>query len=324
MSYIYLQEQGAECSAECFSDIPVCVLSKLSLTAEKSFCSDKETECCHNSQSGTMCELLTEHRGEEKLTLYAGASPAKTYLARGKARELTEQEAGYGANLPASFARYDQSTRSWKTAQCSLIEGLDEFSGTWPKSGMMRSGQCWELMMSARPTSESACGFWRTPDTSAGGTVSRELLEQMAQGNFKRKSGAIMQLRLQDQVREPRLFPTPNCSGLDGGSNSRRANKRRGIHQMFYSTPTCRTSKRSTKFQCSNPNMGEVEEAELRKMGYDAPASPSGGELTPQTKTARLNPAWVEWLMGWPIGWTDLKPLATDKFRLWRQLHLEF
>lgn len=28
----------------------------------------------------------------------------------------------------------------------------------------------------------------------------------------------------------------------------------------------------------------------------------------------KLNPEWVEWLMGWPIGWTDLKPLATDKF----------
>jgi hypothetical protein len=26
-----------------------------------------------------------------------------------------------------------------------------------------------------------------------------------------------------------------------------------------------------------------------------------------------LNPMWVEWLMGWPLGWTDLKPLATDK-----------
>ena len=24
-----------------------------------------------------------------------------------------------------------------------------------------------------------------------------------------------------------------------------------------------------------------------------------------------------EWLMGWPIGWTDLKPLATDRFRQW-------
>ena len=26
-----------------------------------------------------------------------------------------------------------------------------------------------------------------------------------------------------------------------------------------------------------------------------------------------LNPPWVEWLMGWPLGWTDLKPSETDK-----------
>ena len=26
---------------------------------------------------------------------------------------------------------------------------------------------------------------------------------------------------------------------------------------------------------------------------------------------------WLEHLMGWPIGWTDLEPLATDKFQLW-------
>jgi hypothetical protein len=26
-----------------------------------------------------------------------------------------------------------------------------------------------------------------------------------------------------------------------------------------------------------------------------------------------LNPEWVEWLMGWPLGWTDLRPLETDK-----------
>jgi DNA (cytosine-5)-methyltransferase 1 len=26
-----------------------------------------------------------------------------------------------------------------------------------------------------------------------------------------------------------------------------------------------------------------------------------------------LNPEWVEWLMGWPTGWTALQPLATDK-----------
>lgn len=35
-----------------------------------------------------------------------------------------------------------------------------------------------------------------------------------------------------------------------------------------------------------------------------------------------LNPDWVEWLMGWPIGWTDLKPLAMDRFQSWKNAHL--
>ena len=28
----------------------------------------------------------------------------------------------------------------------------------------------------------------------------------------------------------------------------------------------------------------------------------------------KLNPMWVEWLMGWLLGWTDLKPLEMDKY----------
>lgn len=35
----------------------------------------------------------------------------------------------------------------------------------------------------------------------------------------------------------------------------------------------------------------------------------------------RLNPPWVEWLMGWPIGWTDLKPLEMARFREWQLAH---
>ena len=51
----------------------------------------------------------------------------------------------------------------------------------------------------------------------------------------------------------------------------------------------------------------------------------SGGDDT-ATAVARstpwaLNPDWVEWLMAWPIGWTDLNPLATVRFRSWLQLH---
>ena len=38
----------------------------------------------------------------------------------------------------------------------------------------------------------------------------------------------------------------------------------------------------------------------------------------------QMNPDWTEWLMGWPIGWTELKPLAMDKFQSWQQQHSEF
>ena len=34
-------------------------------------------------------------------------------------------------------------------------------------------------------------------------------------------------------------------------------------------------------------------------------------------KGTRLNPDWVEWLMGWPIGWTSLDPLPAENFDAW-------
>jgi len=38
-----------------------------------------------------------------------------------------------------------------------------------------------------------------------------------------------------------------------------------------------------------------------------------------QRNGGALNPTWVEWLMGWPLGWTDLKSLVTDKSRCAQQ-----
>jgi hypothetical protein len=34
-----------------------------------------------------------------------------------------------------------------------------------------------------------------------------------------------------------------------------------------------------------------------------------------------LSPDWVEWLMGWPIGWTDCDALETDKCQRWQREH---
>lgn len=33
------------------------------------------------------------------------------------------------------------------------------------------------------------------------------------------------------------------------------------------------------------------------------------------------HPLFVEWLMGWPLTWTELQPLEMDKFRLWLRSH---
>jgi hypothetical protein len=70
--------------------------------------------------------------------------------------------------------------------------------------------------------------------------------------------------------------------------------------------------------------LGVTTEAEAQAM--------AGGSLRPErmeawqwpqeaAATGRMNPAWGEWLMGWPIGWTDKTPLAMDKYLLWLKKH---
>ena len=39
----------------------------------------------------------------------------------------------------------------------------------------------------------------------------------------------------------------------------------------------------------------------------------NGGEQNPEKPPVKLNARWVEWLMGWPLGWTKLQPLEMDK-----------
>jgi hypothetical protein len=40
-----------------------------------------------------------------------------------------------------------------------------------------------------------------------------------------------------------------------------------------------------------------------------------GRAVGPSTTSGALNPTWVEWLMGFPPGWTDCEHLATPSFR---------
>jgi hypothetical protein len=33
------------------------------------------------------------------------------------------------------------------------------------------------------------------------------------------------------------------------------------------------------------------------------------------------NPPYLEWVMGWPLDWTDIRPLGMDRFHEWQQQH---
>jgi len=41
-------------------------------------------------------------------------------------------------------------------------------------------------------------------------------------------------------------------------------------------------------------------------------------------KNIHVHPSFAEWLMDWPIGWTELKPLAMDKYHQWLNWHGRF
>lgn len=84
---------------------------------------------------------------------------------QGSARAPTTT-AGSGPSSPCGFAWYDPATSSWRTSQGSLLEGLDTFSGTWPRCGLMRRGECSPASPWAPAIAGSASSSWPTATSS--------------------------------------------------------------------------------------------------------------------------------------------------------------
>jgi hypothetical protein len=97
------------------------------------------------SRFGMTFAPLMADRGEELLTWFLAASRARTSASPEKERESTASDPGYGVKWRGSLAKFDPDSRSWKTAQLSLIEDSDESSVIWPRSGMTADGQCYLL-----------------------------------------------------------------------------------------------------------------------------------------------------------------------------------
>ena len=138
--------------------------------------------------------------------------------------------------------------------------------------------------------------MWQTPTANTGEHP----------GQVKWKKG--QQLRLAQQVNNPKLWPTPSAQQAGDGDfietlqtkdgepaepGQRAYNPKTGKHSQvtlnravkMWPTPTTQDSK--------NNGLKSQQERHMKPLNAEVRGA--------------LNPAWVEWLMGFPAGWTNLE-----------------
>ena len=163
----------------------------------------------------------------------------------------------FGGKCTELLVNYDQELQCWKMSQRSLFEEHQMFLGPWPKSGMMRNGQLYQLNNLEHPTVEIGYSLLPTPTKSdvdhhnTGGLIRRitypEGQKRYSKGDY-------------------RNLPTPT-KHLYKETGAPSEWKRKGPSLL-------------TKFIKPNQPIG---------------------------KRPRLHPPFVEWMMGYPIGWTNLE-----------------
>lgn len=241
MSWLFSQALVEAFSAENCSVGKQHALLKSMPIAQIYCCNDKTMESSNHSQFGMTCEHLTVGLGEELLTWYLAAFHAKTSASAAKVKDFTVKEVPFGEKWPASLAKYDRNTHSWKIHQLSLAEDLAKSWENWPRWGIMHDGEFFPLAPLVHHIHARGCSFWPTLTASDG--VKR----------FK------AQLKQTTQQENGRWIIT----------------RKSGVY---------------------------------------------GAKLT-DALGGKPSQAFAEWMMGFPIGWTQFARLEMPKFQQWQLLH---
>lgn len=159
MSYIFSRALVEESSAVRCSGIDAFAPSKTTPTHKLSSSPDKTTAPCRHARFGMMFGLSTPESGVELLTSWLAGFRVRTSAWPELEPGSTASEAASGVSSPGSFAKYDRDSSLWKTPQCSLLGDSEEFLATWPRSGSMRNGACWEQTTWAPHIDASASGY---------------------------------------------------------------------------------------------------------------------------------------------------------------------
>lgn len=242
-------------------------------------------------------------------------------------------------NSSESYAWYDQDSSSWKTSQRSLITGWTSFSESFTRQGTMQNGHVFQRQWLEPVTSETGGGQLPTPRAQEPGRTNIGYGDSLKEGVCKQigiptsKYPNLLPTPLaSDPERKAKfkqggtplmgaLLPTPNTMDhlpqrspealkrqMEGPRKGRTklANLREAVNpetqRLFNSMlPTPRSSEWKGCGQ-----VGSKSSLDWEKKGYlsgvmNETCSPQTGEAT------HLNPSFVEEMMGYPIGWTDLE-----------------
>lgn len=270
MSWLYSRALVAAYSEATCSDGAQSALLSGNPTPQAYLSPDKTTAFSRRSLSGMTFKPLTENLGADLLTWFLADSRVRTYPFLDEVQALKARSQACGHTWQGSLAKYDHDLSMWRTAQCSLLGGLDEFSETWPSWGMMHNGECWEQMTWVPRIAERESGLWPTP-----------------------RSCSAMAATI-----------TPDSAWAE----NRNPNLETVVGRTTWPTPVASMSK------------GSSPAALTRKSGKDR-TNDRLDHAVMASDGGQLNPTWVEWLMGWPQGWTDLKPLEMAKFHKWQRQH---
>jgi hypothetical protein len=187
---------------------------------------------------------------------------------------------------------------------------------------MENDQECGEKWLASFVKYDPDTSSWRTHQCSLLGDLD-EFLETWPQWGLMRNGECWEQRTLEQTIRgtesglSQTTWPTPDANCGQRGTQPNWTPKRKSGQPAQYTInqavrdrfPTPQASDHRDRGNMSNPSVQRRVQIG-KQISLSQSVHPTSG---------KLNPTWVEWLMGWPQEWTDLKPLATDKFQKWQQ-----
>lgn len=218
-------------------------------------------------------------------------------LANGKPKTTTD---GCGPSSSESFAMYDPESSLWKTFQGSFLPDSETSSVVWPRQGMTRSGRAYRLPRLVPHISAGGSSLWPTPAAQES-SPTQEFVDEMLENQPPKRGRVYLEGRKwHSQVtlsRAVQMWPTPQARDWKGPTGDEykhgEAARRQSLPgRVMWPTPTVG---QHIMNKLSVPPSGE--RGQLGHAMANRDRSTVGGQL---------NPEWVEALMGFPTGWTEL------------------